>query len=289
MARKDNLAKALWRLTRFEHAILLGIASLAGIVIGSGSLPSGFYLLALVALVPMLNEAASFSLNDILDIESDRANGKSDRPLVSGAVPLPLAWGIAISGYAASIILASFINPVAFAIAVAFAALSVLYNYALKDFPLVGNAFIGLSMAIPFYFGAASAGVDPGLPVISVCLLAFVVGLGREIAKTIQDVEGDVKARGSRNIAVVLGARASAIASAVCYFLALPLSYLVYVYGIKPVPLSIFPVLASNALFFYLGFRIIASHGDAAFLKRARNISLLALALGLAGIVAGAI
>ncbi len=280
---------ALWRLLRFEHALMLGVAALAGRIIGSGSLSSDMFQLLLVLLVPMLNEAASFSLNDILDIKSDKANKKTDRPLVTGAISIKIAWAVVLFGYASSIFLAYFINPISFAIAIVFAALSVLYNYKLKDFLLVGNIFIGLSMAIPFYFGAASVGASASLSVISVCMLAFVVGVGREIAKTIQDVDGDVLARGSKNIAVLIGRKNSAIISAICYFLSLPLSYLIYVYGVKPVPFSLVPVLLSNALFFYLGFRILISHGDPLFLKKARNISLLALGMGLAGIMVGAL
>ncbi len=279
---------AAWRLTRFEHAIMLGIASLAGMVIATGSLGTSYALVALIALVPMLNEVASFSLNDILDVKTDRMNGKTDRPLVSGEISESAAWAITIFGYALSIALAWFINPLAFWIALFFGIISVFYNYRLKDYPLVGNAFIGLSMAVPFYFGAASAGAQSSMSVISVCILAFVVGFGREIAKTIQDAKGDFKARGSRHIAILIGSRASAIISALCYFLALPLTYLVYAYGIKPVPLSVALVLASNTAFFYLGARIIIAHNDAEFLKSARTLSLLALGVGLAGIIAGA-
>jgi 4-hydroxybenzoate polyprenyltransferase len=41
-----------------------------------------------------------------------------------------------------------------FLISLVFNFLAVLYNYKLKDLPLIGNIYIALTMGIPFIFGA---------------------------------------------------------------------------------------------------------------------------------------
>jgi len=286
-----NFASAWLALVRFEHAIMLAVAVGVGQILALGNLPQNLALLAAAVLVPIFNEFASFAHNDLLDIESDRKNRKLDRPLVSGKISREAAWATVAIGYIASNLIAYSINQTAFAISVIFTVLSVAYNMKLKDMALVGNAYIAASMAVPFYFGAASVLASEPAPetIIWLCELAFAAGLGREIAKTIQDEKGDRNARGSASIAVVLGKKTSAIISAACYFMVLPLSYFIFQAGIRQTVFAVGLVVAADVAFAYLAFGILSKYDNPKFLKFAQKASLGALACGLAGIVLGVI
>jgi geranylgeranylglycerol-phosphate geranylgeranyltransferase len=79
------------------------------------------------------------------------------------------------------------------------------YNRVLKRQPLVGNLAVALLASLPFLYGAWSAGdAAAALP-----LMAFGVPLhlAREIAKDVDDVDGDALDR--RTLPMAIGARRS--------------------------------------------------------------------------------
>ncbi len=190
--------------------------------------------------VPFFINIASFALNDYFDIETDRKNGRKERPLVSGALSPHIAAWTAAAGYLAGIAAGWLLSPICGVIATLFALLSVAYNYRLKDWPLIGNAYIALSMAIAFPFGAGAVMFQdaPGLgnmmgagwqmllllaaspltiflalpaPILWLTAGAFFAGLSRELIKSVQDMKGDRAARGSKHLPILIGARAALI------------------------------------------------------------------------------
>ncbi|MEM2963231.1 MAG: UbiA family prenyltransferase, partial [Candidatus Anstonellales archaeon] len=207
------------RLTRIEHGLVLMLAVATAEIIVKKDLNFLSIPILFSLFVPLLNEIASFSLNDLLDIEADRINRRVDRPLVSGEIKKTTSVLIAIGGYALSIILATFINKVCFLIATVFALLSIAYNYHLKTLPLVGNLYIASSMAIPFLFGNLSVSPYPHPLVLSISLLAFMSGLAREIIKSAEDLEGDIKARKAQTLPALIGVKFSVFLSLVIYIL----------------------------------------------------------------------
>src|SRR3989338_3417223 len=78
----DSL-KNWWALCRGEHAILTLIAVAIGALISTKS-PS--ISLLVIGVGPALITLASFVINDLLDMPTDKANKRTDRPLVSGKV-----------------------------------------------------------------------------------------------------------------------------------------------------------------------------------------------------------
>ncbi|MFN7157085.1 MAG: UbiA family prenyltransferase, partial [Erythrobacter cryptus] len=56
--------------------------------------------------------------------------------------------------------------------------------------------------------------------------LAFITGLGREIAKTVQDMEGDRRARKATTLPMLFGVRNSLISAIALYWLAILLSFI---------------------------------------------------------------
>jgi len=92
----------------------LGVASAAATAIGAHPRESWSWgLLAAPAIgtvmAAVLN-AASNGLNQIYDLDIDRLN-KPKRPLPSGRLSLPAAWGVTVAGFALALVLAWLVAP----------------------------------------------------------------------------------------------------------------------------------------------------------------------------------
>jgi len=277
------------RLTRFEHAVLLALAVLIGETVVLGSLPDLLELAIILSLlVPVLSETASFALNDYFDIETDRINNRK-RPLVTGTISPRSALYFSFSAFILSTLFAFFINTPAFLVALAFNILAVLYNWKLKDLPLLGNIYIGLSMAIPFIFGNLVVHPQWLLPVPMVlALLAFIAGVAREIIKSVQDMHGDVKARRSKTLPVIVGEKPSIAIASVLYLLFVPLSFAPFYYGLAPNMYSLVVIALADGVLLGTVAALLRKPGPDIYGK-ARNMTLLIFAAGMLAILYAAI
>lgn len=167
---------------QFLHMLF---ASLSGALIGSGGMV----------------------INDILDVEIDMIN-KPDRPIPSGAVDrydAMMFYG-ALTG--AGMIMAAYTTKPAFIIAFITAPMLILYSKVLKGTPLIGNMLIGGLTGLAFIFGGAAVGNIK--QALMPALFAFLINVGREVIKDMEDVEGDAK-NGAATLPVVYGMRNAAI------------------------------------------------------------------------------
>ena len=127
-------------------------------------------------------------INDIFDVEIDRVN-KPARPLPSGAVSGQAAAIFYALLTAVGLLLNLFLHPSAQAIALGAAVLIFFYSYMLKRTPLFGNLTVGLLTGLAFIYGGAAVGnIDRA---IVPALFAFLINVGRELIKDMEDVEGD--------------------------------------------------------------------------------------------------
>ncbi|MEM4272665.1 MAG: UbiA family prenyltransferase [Candidatus Bilamarchaeaceae archaeon] len=225
--------KEYYALVRFEHAVMLAIAVLIGVTVSfRGALPLDQTLL-LALIVPIFSEMGSFALNDYLDLETDKINGKTERPLVRGAFPPWHALAIAAFSFAVSFAASYLLNAVCFIIAVAYNLFAILYDIKLKDLPLLGNVFIATTMAIPFLFGSYAYGIQPSLTIWIIAALGFIAGLAREIVKSVEDVEGDSKARKAMTLPIAIGKGPSLFLAAILFVLFIPLSIMPYMVELR--------------------------------------------------------
>ncbi len=142
------------------------------------------------------------SVNDIIDIEIDRIN-RPDRPLPSGRMSRKSAIiESVILGLSALLLSASLgIKTSVIGLIAVFCML--IYNIKLKHTPLWGNIIVSFTAALAFLYGGAAYG---GLsPVWLPAVFAFLLHLGREIIKDIEDVKGD-SAMGAKSLPIVMGA-----------------------------------------------------------------------------------
>ncbi len=266
---------------------MLAFAVLIAETIVLGKLPPPEPIILLSLLVPIFSEMGSFALNDYLDIETDRLNKEFDRPLVSGVIQPAFALWFSVMALIVSTIIAFFINQSAFLIVLIFNILAIAYNWKLKDLPLVGNIYIGLSMAIPFIFGnfVVSQSLSPLALILA--LLAFVAGLAREIIKSAQDMEGDKAARGSKTLPILIGKKNAVLVAVLLYLFFIPLSALPFSSGLRVSLLPLVLITAADLLILAIVFKLITAP-DASF-RFARKMSLFAFLIGLSGLLVAAV
>jgi len=195
-----NKVKAIWELLRLEHGVMIAIAILIGSLIalkGEGFPPINKFILTFFT--ALFLEASTFALNDYYDLDIDKKNKRTDRPLVRGDITPKTALYSFFILFPLGIICSYFVNTACFIIALITALLAILYDAKMKKIKLVGNFYIAYVMAIPFIFGGAAVlennllifEIDPATYIIA--LIAFFAGSGREIMKDVMDFQGDVK------------------------------------------------------------------------------------------------
>ncbi len=167
--------------------------------------------------------AAGYVINDVYDVDIDRLN-QPHRPLPSGMLSIRQARILAFllfllgigSGFSLGIPLGS----------VAITAGVTLYLYArkYKKSGLIGNVMVAALTAFPFIVGGLLAESE-FLRYMIPATFAFLLILGREIIKDIEDVPGD-KLENVKSLAILISPRfARNIASIILSFLVL-LSFL---------------------------------------------------------------
>ncbi|MCP8303878.1 MAG: UbiA family prenyltransferase [archaeon] len=271
-------------LIRPINSIMVGFAVMVGISVAS---PSS--VLSMPSLLGFLTGffISSFSMvmNDYYDVEVDKVN-RPDRPLPSGRVSpnsaIILASVLLIFGIASSILI-SFNN---FIIASAFTFLAWLYNFWGKSKGLVGNLMVAASVAIPFIYGGMAVGCADNLLLLWLALTSFLAATGREVVKTICDMEGD-KFRKVMSIARVYGPRSASIFGAVMFMVAIVSSWLPIITGIVGVVYAIM-IIIPDAIFVYASIKVLRSPSESNALH-VKNVSLFGMLIGLIAFLIGGI
>ncbi|MBI2704078.1 MAG: decaprenyl-phosphate phosphoribosyltransferase [Actinobacteria bacterium] len=107
-----------------------------------------------------LAASATYLLNDVRDVESDRRHPiKHKRPVAAGVVPVKVAVGVAIVLLAASLALASLVNVGLLLTMIAYLALQAGYVYWLKFQPVLDVVAVASGYVLRTIAGAAAAQV----------------------------------------------------------------------------------------------------------------------------------
>jgi geranylgeranylglycerol-phosphate geranylgeranyltransferase len=285
-----NKMKAVLKLTRIEHSIMLVIAVIAGEVIALGAngiVPSAL-VIALSIITPVFVSMGSFAINDYYDVKADRANKRMDRPLVNTRKG---ALQIALISFAIGVLASLFINAYAFVIALVFAVLAILYSYKLKDKLLIGNIYIAFSMVIPFIYGNYVVSTMLRANIVLISIIIFLAGAAREIHGMIRDYKGDATARKSENLLYHVGQNRSAQLAAVLYIEAIMVS--IYMFFFTP-PFAfnlvyIVPIIITDIALAYIAYGYIVDKKSRGFYSLSRNLSLAVMALSLLAFLAAAL
>jgi len=195
---------------------------------GTGQVSAAYFAMAAAFFVCGLGNI----INDIGDIEADRINHPR-RVLPSGRISVARARTLAFMFLIVSLILAIPLNGPSRLIVIAAMVLVIIYNIRLKNMPYTGNVAVSILGALTFLLGAATYGAGailsvPGAMIAAV--FAFLMHLGREIIKDIEDRAGD-SAAGRKTAPLVSGGSGPAVIEGVVMLALIVLSLLVYFRG----------------------------------------------------------
>ncbi|MHA1974734.1 MAG: geranylgeranylglycerol-phosphate geranylgeranyltransferase [Candidatus Hodarchaeales archaeon] len=132
--------------------------------------------------------AGGYAINDAYDFEIDKVN-MPHRPIPAGMITPKETRVFALVLFMVGIIMASTLGILALILAIIGGILLFLYAAYLKRAGFLGNLLVAVLTAIPFVFGGAITLSYPTL--IYPASFAFLLILGREIIKDIEDVHGD--------------------------------------------------------------------------------------------------
>ncbi len=272
---------SILKLTRIEHSLMLIIAVLSGEFLSFGKLPN-ITILLLSLITPIFISMASFAINDYFDVDVDKLN-KKNRPLVTGELRKDSALYITIICLVIGVMASFFINTYAFLIAIIFGILAMLYSYKLKELFLLGNLYIGFSMAIPFIYGNFVVSNILEFNIVIVSSMIFISGVAREIHGTIRDYDGDRK-RKVLSLPHLIGIIPSAMIAAILYLAAIAISIFIF-FSVKPFynVIYLLLILITDILLLYTSFGYIIKR-DKKFYSLSRNISLAAMSIALIAI-----
>lgn len=227
----------------------LGVGIGAAVAVGLRGLEQIGFRVGMAALAGFSFTGAGNALNDYFDRGVDTINHPS-RPIPSGSVTPPAALRLAAILFAVSLLFGVLAGWLAFIIVAVNLLFMVSYELRFKRQGWGGNLVIGWLVASLFLFGGVAAYSDSTVPLQRVAwlgLLAFLATLGREVAKDIEDLAGDVD---RRTLPMVLGVNGAGFVAATSFILAVILSPLPYTTGVLGGPyLGI--VLLADAIFIY--------------------------------------
>jgi 4-hydroxybenzoate polyprenyltransferase len=200
----------------YSLATVAGLFCVPGVLNAMGSETSVTALVQRVAPLPLVSLLAAvgmYILNDLVDADLDRANGKK-RPIPSGRVSKGQAASFIMitNGMAVALSIITF-NPASMIIIVPMLAIGILYSapkIALMNRFVIKNAAIALFYMLCALLGITSSyGIDlatgsPVAPVHAMTVFGIMIFVG-SIVNDLGDVKGD-RAEGRRTVPVVLGA-----------------------------------------------------------------------------------
>lgn len=217
-------ARAWAEIIRPGNSVVIGVGALTGYFVSGGHDLLEALLLALSA---ALIGAAGNVINDYFDVGPDTVS-KPWRPIPSGRISLVEARNAWASLTLAGLAMALFVSLKCFLVALVAALLLYAYSWRLKRLGLPGNVVIAfLSLLVIIYGGI----VAPN-PVYSLMpgVYAFLVILGRELYKGVEDVSGDSR-YGIRTIASSLGISVAVLWGTVVLYMLVAISPLPAIIG----------------------------------------------------------
>jgi geranylgeranylglycerol-phosphate geranylgeranyltransferase len=283
--------KAIWDLTRLEHGVIYAVSLLVSLVIAYHSVSDIDLALAVAGTIAVVAaEMGAFALNDYFDVAVDRMNKRTDRPIVRGDITEKEALLMTVVTFLVSVVAGYFMgNAGALIVLVILILFGILYDYKLKEFGIWGNVYIAFTMASPFLFSSMLFKDSQVLLVLSV--IAFLVGLGREIMKGIMDVEGDAL-RDVKTVARVYGTSTAKYTAVALYLIGMLFAPIPFFFNIDPAFYGnlyyAIPATAAALVLLWVCVDLLRSH-DRKAISRARKTTLLGMLIALIAFLAGAL
>lgn len=258
--------------------VALAVAIGALIAVGFSQFEDNLVVVGLACVTAFLFTGAGNSLNDYFDRDIDRVNHPR-RPIPEGRIRPKSAIYLAFVLFLVSLSIALFINNLAFLIVVANTIVMLSYEVLFKAKGLAGNFTISWLTGTTFLFGGASVMAMDRILILA--LLAFLATLGREIAKDIEDVEGDI---GRFTLPMKVGAKSAGVMASVAIAIAVlmsPIPLLIDLFSQNGLLYYIPAVVVADGMFIYcISLLVLGKSGASTALKGAMLIALMAFLAG---------
>jgi len=255
------------------------------VAVGPGAFLDVGVRLALAAVAAASFTAGGNALNDITDRATDAVN-HPDRPLPAGRLSVGQARVFAAASFALAAALGALVSVWCLAIVLANALLMYAYESGLKvrGFPgnltiayLVGSLFVFAGFAS--YTGDATGDATRLSRVGVLAALAFLTTVGREVAKDIEDMAGDVD---RRTLPQRIGARPAGVVAALAFAAGVAFSVVPWSFGLMA-PAYAAIVVVADGMFIYAALR------SATRPARAQRVAKYAMVVALAAFLAGGV
>ena len=259
---------AVLALARWENALL----SVAGVVLGAWATgrPGDARTLVMAGVAVLLTAFANAD-NDVRDREIDRI-AHPNRPLPSGTLSLESARMVVGLTAAGALILSALLGGAQTLAAVGVIAAMTLYNRGMKAQGVPGNVVVAIVASLPFVFGAWSTGSPrAGVPLF---LVGVPLHFAREIAKDLDDADGDAAHRRTLPLRAGAGIARLVVVTSVALFVAALAPFAV------ERPMFAIVVLPAVALCLVAARRVLSGQrGTARLLKSAMVVAMIAFVL----------
>lgn len=182
--------------------------------------------IAIACFSVFLISSGGMVINDYFDYQIDKIN-KPKRAVTYGKISRKTALIYSIVLFLIGILLAFFLNFYMFALAIFNSILLLIYSWKIKRTILIGNFFVSWLAASSFLFGSLLQGKITPL-ILILFLMAFSSSIGREIAKSIEDVKGDRKMK-LKTLPIIAGNNFAAWIACIFMIFAIIFTFLPYI------------------------------------------------------------
>jgi 4-hydroxybenzoate polyprenyltransferase len=199
----------------YSLATVAGLFGMPGILAAMGSEIHVLTFIQNVMPLPLISFLVSvgmYILNDLVDADLDRANGKK-RPIPSGLVSKRQAWSFIVLTNGGGMLLSVItFNPVTMIILIPMLAIGIMYSapkialmnrFVIKTLAITSFYMLCSLLGITSGYGIELAVNNPATAVYIMVMLGIMIFISSTL-NDLGDVEGD-KAAGRRTIPVVLG------------------------------------------------------------------------------------
>lgn len=204
---------AYLELLRPSNIVILFFGTLLGAFVAVGTAAFFQTETYLAGVATMLIGGAGNVINDYFDVEIDRIN-KPKRPLARGALSRPQAFQYWLILNLIAFVISFFLTPLNVFMALLTIPLLYIYSRYFKQRLFIGNLVISMLVSLGFLYGAASTGSVQN--VFYPTIFSFLLNLGREMLKDLEDVEGD-KALGVITVPIRFGATTTLMLTSVIF------------------------------------------------------------------------
>jgi geranylgeranylglycerol-phosphate geranylgeranyltransferase len=233
--------------------------------------------IAVACLSVFLISSGGMVINDYFDCKIDRIN-RPKRAVTCGKISRKTALNYSLGLFLIGILLAFFLNFYMFALAIFNSILLLIYSWKIKKTILIGNFFVSWLAASSFLFGSLLQGKITPL-ILILFLMAFSSSIGREIAKSIEDVKGDKKMK-LKTLPIIAGNIFSAWIACIFIIFAIIFTFLPYVFNLLNIA-YLYIVLIGDAIALFSCFIIfISPKRSQQMIKTAMLIVLIAFLIG---------